>query len=89
MRLPARYELRTGIDGEHEFRLPSDLGLQDVRESLDRVAVESWPFLKWDTYSGLALEPSDENVCEWLHPEGKTYDLTFRSLLILHYAGLL
>ncbi len=36
-------------------------------------------FTKWGAYSGLMLEPN------WLHPKSRVYDLTFRSMLILHY----
>jgi hypothetical protein len=37
-------------------------------------------FKKWGTYSGLMLEK------DWKSPARRIYDLTFRSLLILHYA---
>jgi hypothetical protein len=38
-------------------------------------------FKKWSAYSGLMLEK------DWKSPERRIYDLTLRSLLILHYAG--
>ncbi len=40
-------------------------------------------FQKWSAYCGLMLEQ------DWKSPQRRVYDLTFRSLLILHYAGLL
>ena len=56
-----------------------------------REDVTPWPFLKWERYTGLALEAKTpgERVWEWESPQGQTNDLTFRSLLILHYSGLL
>ncbi len=36
-------------------------------------------FTKWGAYTGLRLEP------DWRHPKSRVYDLTFRSMLILHY----
>ena len=49
------------------------------------------PFLEWDIYSGLALEEkkSADHVWEWASAERQKYDLTFRSLLIMHHAGYL
>jgi hypothetical protein len=38
-------------------------------------------FRKWGAYTGLMLEK------DWRKPERRTYDLTFRSLLILNYCG--
>ena len=38
-------------------------------------------FTKWGGYTGLRLE------LNWRTPEHRVYDLTFRSLLILHYAN--
>jgi hypothetical protein len=38
-------------------------------------------FTKWTAYMGLALED------DWKSPERCAFDLTFRSLLILHYSG--
>lgn len=38
-------------------------------------------FTRWGAYPGLMLE------ADWRIPERRTYDLTFRSKLILHYAG--
>jgi hypothetical protein len=37
-------------------------------------------FRKWGAYTGLMLER------DWRDPQRRIYDLTFRSLLILHYA---
>ena len=37
-------------------------------------------FTHWGAYTGLMLEP------DWRSPSRRTNDLTFRSLLILHYA---
>jgi hypothetical protein len=37
-------------------------------------------FRKWGTYTGLMLEH------DWRDPRRRIYDLSFRSLLILHYA---
>lgn len=39
-------------------------------------------FRKWGAYTGLMLEK------DWMSPDRKRYDLTFRSLLILHYSGI-
>jgi hypothetical protein len=36
-------------------------------------------FTRWGAYSGLRLEQ------DWRHPKSRVYDLTFRSMLILHY----
>ena len=36
-------------------------------------------FTRWGAYTGLRLEP------DWLRPNSRGYDLTFRSMLILHY----
>lgn len=38
-------------------------------------------FRRWGAYSGLMLEK------DWRQPRRREYDLTFRSLLILHYSG--
>jgi len=46
------------------------------------IKLYSRPFEQWSVYTGLALEDSWKN-------ERWKYDLTFRSLLILKYAGLL
>lgn len=40
-------------------------------------------FQKWSAYCGLMLEQ------DWKSSQRRVFDLTFRSLLILHYAGLL
>lgn len=40
-------------------------------------------FKKWGAYSGLMLEE------DWRSPKRRAYDLTFRSLLILHYSGIM
>jgi hypothetical protein len=37
-------------------------------------------FQKWGSYTGLALEK------DWRHPQRRVNDLTFRSLLIIHYS---
>lgn len=37
-------------------------------------------FRKWGAYTGLMLET------DWIDPRRRIYDLTFRSLLILHYS---
>lgn len=39
-------------------------------------------FRKWGAYTGLMLEE------DWRKPERRVYDLTFRTLLILHYSGV-
>ena len=39
-------------------------------------------FKKWGAYTGLMLEN------DWKDPQRRINDLTFRSILILHYAGL-
>lgn len=68
--------------------------VQDLRALLEksdgwfRMDVPSKSFVTWDTYTGLALEPAAGNSDSWRLPEGLMYDLTFRSLLILHYAGI-
>jgi hypothetical protein len=36
-------------------------------------------FQKWGAYTGLMLET------DWKDPQRRVYDLTFRSILILHY----
>ena len=36
-------------------------------------------FIRWDAYTDLRLE------VDWRHPKCRVYDLTFRSMLILHY----
>jgi hypothetical protein len=38
-------------------------------------------FNRWGTYTGLRLE------ADWRHAKSRVYDLTFRSMLILHYYG--
>ena len=58
-----------------------------IRDSIDdngvcRVNVYENEFRGWGPYSGLQLEP------DWRAKVRKDCDITFRALLILHYAGL-
>jgi hypothetical protein len=39
-------------------------------------------FTKWGAYTGLMLEK------DWRSPRRRANDLTFRAVLILHYAGI-
>ena len=56
-----------------------------------RVEVDPGPFVRWGCYSDLALELKlvGEQAWAWQSPDGMRYDLTFRSLLILRYSGLI
>ena len=53
------------------------------------VGARSWNF--WRCYSGLALEEANflKYPYEWVSEEGRTFDTTFRCLLILHNFGVL